>query len=369
MKLCIAHGGDLTDPSGGTDRVSALASGLTDRGHDVTVVAPRESGRFPDRLASVDIRPVDTRTGGSVMTALGITREAARIADRQGAVLQFEHSTLAGVGTLHGQSGYVLDMHDLAHSRFDVLDTVAAPILERATAWLERRAVRRADHVVAVSEAMRDVLCGCWDVAPEQVSVVANGYFPERIQPFAGVDPVEGRVAFLGTLHPKVDVEAFRALADLPAVSELVVIGDGGLRDDMERLATSRETVRYTGRLPDSEAFSLLAGAQVAINPQTPSELQRSSSPVKLYNYAALGLPMVVSPGPSVVEELVAADAAVTASGCDQFERAVERLVNDDARRRTLSENATEIAENFQWDRRVTAVEEVYKRMSTGGGT
>jgi len=368
LKICIAHGGDLSDPSGGTDRVSAIATGLEECGHDVTLVVPEKSADLSGQLAPVDVRTIDVNTSNSLVKAFRVASRASQIAEQKGAQLQIEHSTLAGVGSLQGQSGYVLDMHDLAYSRFNVVDTVLAPALKWATARLERRAVQRAGHVIVVSEAMRDVLCGRWGVDTKRVSVVANGYFPERVEPFLEAEPIEGRVAFLGTLHPKVDVESFRCIAELPEVSELVVIGDGALREEMEGIASSHEHVRYTGRLPDADAFSLLAASQVAVNPQTKSELQRSSSPVKLYNYAALGLPMVVTPGPPIVSQLTAADAAMTANTPEQFKGKVKTLMNDDPLRETISKHARDTATNFDWNRRVTSVNELYVQLRSKGG-
>jgi glycosyltransferase involved in cell wall biosynthesis len=164
----------------------------------------------------------------------------------------------------------------------------------------------------------------------------------------------------MGTLHPKVDVEVFEQVASLSGVSDLIIIGDGAQRNKVERLADDYDSVRATGRLPDEEAFELLGSASIAINPQTQSELQRSSSPVKLYYYAALGLPMVVAPGPTVVRELVERDAAVTADGSRMVANRVENLLSDDERRSALSGNAREAAESFQWTRRIDKFETVY---------
>jgi hypothetical protein len=62
-ELCIAHGGDVGEPSGGTDRVSALAGGLHDRDIDVTLVIPEPSGDLPARLDPVDVEVVQTPVG------------------------------------------------------------------------------------------------------------------------------------------------------------------------------------------------------------------------------------------------------------------------------------------------------------------
>jgi glycosyltransferase involved in cell wall biosynthesis len=345
--------------------VTALASGLQERGIDVTLVVPEPSGSVSDRLENVAIHSVSVDGVGDIsfVRAAKIAREADRVADRENARLQIEHSTLAGVGTLVGASNYVLDMHDLGYARFDHVQHPLSPVLKRGVRWLERRAVRSAADIVVVSEYMQSALED-WGIDSEQVNVVPNGFFDERIESAEGLETVEGRVCFLGTLHPKVDIEAFQEVASLSNVSEMVVIGDGAQRDSIESLAEGNESIRVMGRLPDEEAFELLGSAAVALNPQTQSELQRSSSPVKLYYYAALGLPMVVAPGPTVVEDLVERDAAVTAVGGEAVAEAVDELLSDDERRANVGVNARDASEAFRWARRVDMFETIYRNTS-----
>lgn len=363
--LCIAHGGDVSDPSGGTDRVSAIAGGLQDRGFDVALVVPEPASTLPDKLDNVSVHPVstDAPVGESVARAASVARTAKRVANQRGARLQLEHSTFSGIATLLGISDFVLDMHDLGYARYDHVDTPFAPALKRGVHWLERRAVSAASDIVVVSEYMRSALAN-WQRGPSEVSVVPNGFFPERVASARDVSTVDGRVCFLGTLHPKVDVGAFERVASLSTVSELVIIGDGALREQVDSLAEQHDSVRATGRLPDHEAFDLLASGAVAVNPQTQSELQRSSSPVKLYYYAALGLPMVVAPGPTVVEELEEEDAAVTADGSEEVADAVDGLLSDDKRRTNVGVNARDASEAFRWARRVDMFETIYRNTS-----
>lgn len=360
MRICIGHGGDVGEPSGGTDRVSALAAGLAERGDDVTLVVPTPSGAVPDRLDPVDCVYVDAPPS-SVARAARVARTAARRARTDDAALQLEHSTLAGVGTLVGVDGYVLDMHDLGYSRFDHVDSAAAPLLKSAVRRLERRGVDRADRVVVVSEVMAQQIQRLWNVSSDSVSVVPNGYFPETLGPCRDVSTVEGRVAFLGTLHPKVDVDTLVAVAELPAVTDLVVVGDGALRDRIERAAAGSACLRATGRLPDAEAFELVASAEAVVNPQTVSAIQRSSSPVKLYYYAALGKPMVVTPGPSVVEALVRRGAAVTARTRRNFLDRVGAVLGQTPLATRLAENARRAAREFTWSERVDAFADVHR--------
>ena len=367
MNLCLAHGGDVSQPSGGTDRVTALAAGLQDRGFDVSLVVPEPVESLPDCLTDVSVQPVETDRFGvpnALTRAETVASTARQIAEAQDAALQLEHSTLAGVGTLRGCDGYVLDMHDIGYPRYDHVDSAAAPVLKRGVAWLERRAVDRATHVVVVSEYMRETLRDDWGVADERITVVPNGFSLECVAGYRDVGEVPGRVCFLGTLHPKVDVGTLRAVGRLPAVSDLVIVGDGAQRDRVDTLASEVDSVRATGRLPDEEAFELVASAQVLVNPQTDSELQRSSSPVKLYYYAALGGAMVVTEGPSVVEELVSARAAKSASSRQGFVSTVERLLESPDMRQELSRNARRVAKEFTWDERIRDLSAMYRQLA-----
>ena len=364
MRLCIGHGGDIGEPSGGTDRVSALAAGLADRGADVTLVVPTPTGPVPDRLDVVECEYVDPPTSTSIARAASVARTAAKRAEATDSVLQLEHSTLAGVGTVLGVEDYVLDMHDVGYSRFDHVEHLAAPLLKRAVKRLERRALERATHVVVVSEVMAEMVQRLWDVPRTSISVVPNGYFPETIAPYRDVPVLDGKVAFLGTLHPKVDIDTLVAIAKLPEVTEMAVVGTGAQRERLEQAADRTEALRPMGRLPDDEAFETVASAQVLVNPQTVSAIQRSSSPVKLYYYAALGKPMVVTPGPSVVEALVRQGAAVTAQSRRNFVSRVRAILSDESFATRLATNARNAAESFRWDERVLEFESVHRLLA-----
>ncbi|QCC47213.1 glycosyltransferase family 4 protein [Halobellus limi] len=365
-RIVIAHGGDVSRPSGGTNRVSAFASGLVDHGHDVTLVVPEPEGEFPSRLSAVDVSPVSVPNSGVVdqpLRAAAIARRANRIASRTDATVQFEHSTLGGVGQILGAHEFVLDMHDLAFESPLYGNLPAGSLVQGAIRRIEGRAVRGAAAVVVVSERMRELVSDAWDVDPESITVIPNGYFADEIEAYRTAETVPGRVAFLGTLHPKLDAEAFFETAALPEVEELIVIGDGAKHEVLEegKHARGLDSLRIAGRLPDEEAFELVASSSVAINPQQSSGLQRASSPVKLYYYAALGVPMVVSAGPSVVEELAAEGAAVAVESGSSFADAVQEVLQDEERQRDMSERVEEIAKTMRWDRRVDRLADLYR--------
>lgn len=358
MNVVLAHGGDLSNPSGGTNRVSAFAAGLADHGDDVTVVVPDPEGTLPDRLADVAVETVAVETGSVLnqpIRAARITRRAKQVAEERNATLQLEHSTLAGVGSMLGCEDYLLDMHDLAFPSPLYAEGPFGSVLQRGVKFVESRGVRNAAQIVVVSENMQALVQREWDLPDDRFTVVPNGYFPETVSGYGGTSAETTRVTFLGTLHPKIHTDAFVEIARLPAVDELSVIGDGAKYDELAAAKDDHglESLELYGRLPDEEAFQLVADSAVTINPQTQSRLQRASSPVKLFYYAALGTPMVVSAGPTLVETLADQDAAVAVPEDGDFPAAVRTILDDDTRRETLGTNAERLASNWTWGDRV----------------
>ncbi|TYL36415.1 hypothetical protein CV102_22585 [Natronococcus pandeyae] len=366
--ICLVHGGDLGEPSGGTDRVSVFAAGLDRAGYDVAVVIPEPGGPLPERLDPVDIVPVSVGTRGVIdqpVRAVKLARTAQAIANERDAHLQVEHSTLAGATDVLGASVDVLDMLDLAFRSPLYGDLPLGPVVQRIIRRIEGRALSSAFETVVVSDQMAELVSKEWGVHRERLTVIPNGYFPDVVEPYLDVETVPGRVVFLGTLHPKVDYEALQSVAELPEVTECLVIGDGPCRKELERAAATVGNLQVTGRLPDQEAFPLLASAAVALNPQHASGLQAASSPVKLYYYAALGRPMVLTEGPDFAETLAEAGAATLVEPEGAFADTVRGFLNDDERREEMERAARRAGARSTWGRRIDALERVYSGLET----
>ena len=363
MNIVIAHAADVSKPSGGTERVSAFASGLQAAGHDVTLVVPKPADSLPDRLSDVRTSTVPVEGAGVLSQPVrggAIVRRAKRVADERDGVLQIEHSPLAGLGATLGCRNFVLDMHDFAFPSPVYGDLPMGWVAQRFVKFMEGRGVRNAVEIVVVSNLMRQLVLDTWDVEAERITTIPNGYFSSVRESYADTPTVEGRVVFLGSLHPKLSVEPFARISRLPDVSELVVIGDGPKRSALESLDS--DALRLTGFLPDAEAYELVASAAVAINPQRVSPLQRASSPVKLYYYGALGAPMVLTEGPDAVSDLAARGAAISVPEGGDFAGAVGRVLADDELRAEMREASHASAEAFTWETRVDSLLEVYDR-------
>jgi glycosyltransferase involved in cell wall biosynthesis len=95
--------------------------------------------------------------------------------------------------------------------------------------------------------------------------------------------------------------------------ARLVFIGKGEMPEDEELLiSTARElgileTIDFRGHLPIRQAWEELRDADVGLSPYFPTPILNSTSPTKLIEYMAMGLPVVANDHPE--QRLVISEA------------------------------------------------------------
>lgn len=184
--------------------------------------------------------------------------------------------------------------------------------LLRAARAAERRAVRSAALVVAVSTPLADYLRELAG-ADLPLLVLPNGADPERFNP-ATADAaatrarygLQGRfvVVWAGVLRDWHGLEVLiHALAQLRD-GHLLLIGDGPARTRVEQLARAQgvaERVTITGRVRHSDVPQYLAAADVAV---AAGDRTGFASPMKMIEYMAMALP-VVAPRLRNLEDII----------------------------------------------------------------
>jgi glycosyltransferase involved in cell wall biosynthesis len=229
-----------------------------------------------------------------------------------------------------------------------------------ALAKRERLVYARSRGLVALTQLLADDIRTEYRlptpivVAPDGVDLEAarRADVPRAANPL----PV---LLYLGSLHPWKGVEtAVAAMRDLPGAM-LYVAGGAEVRiAELAALATVhgvRDRVRFLGSVPPVQRFEVIAGADICLLPLTKTSIaSRYTSPLKLFEYMAIGKPVIASDLDSVREVLTdgedsllvpAADAAALADG-------VRRLLEDAALAARIGCNAKARAAAFGWDAR-----------------
>ena len=146
--------------------------------------------------------------------------------------------------------------------------------------WLNRRAMRHAERVIAISQALARFVCDVEGIAPRKVVTVHYGLEPppsspglrEKARAALGYGEREPLVGVFGRLvrQKGIDVllDAFRHVSRSYPEARLVIVGDGPLRSELEAQARRLglgKTVRFTGWI--AQARDLMPACDVITVP------------------------------------------------------------------------------------------------------
>jgi len=261
----------------------------------------------------------------------------------------------------------VFDLHTLLESELPYYGMGLPRAMKRRLGRsLDRRLPRYADHVVAVTDDIRDRLLAQGAFGIDRVSVIPNGVEYDLFQRDAVPAPPQGTpktLIFTGNLaaYQGIDLllEAFRVLRDLRKDVRLLLVTEDSF-EPYERSAAELGVrdfidVRAVGfhGIPD-----LLARADVALNPR----VECDGIPQKLLNYMAARRPIVSFAGSA--KHLVDGRLGLVVPNHDtaSFARAIDRLLEDSELAGRLGSAAGDfVRSTLSWDATACRVEEVYE--------
>lgn len=265
----------------------------------------------------------------------------------------------------------VVTVHDLAIFK----NPAWFPLQLFSTKLLVPQSIKRARHLLAVSQSTKKDMLELFDVPADKVTVVHEGCFVDTL-------PLRDRTVdvrkkfhlpktyalFLGTIEPRKNIPrliaAFaRAARKRPALfaeTQLVLAGHKGWHAEKLLAAIEKEKadkfIRYIGYITHNEKVNLLKGAQCLL---FPSLYEGFGLPV--LEAFALGTPVLTSTVSSLPE--IAGDAALLAHPEHEEEIAdgIVRLLSDEKLRQRLIARGAEQAKRFSWEKCAEETRRVYE--------
>jgi UDP-galactopyranose mutase len=163
------------------------------------------------------------------------------------------------------------------------------------------------------------------------------------------------RIGFFGVIDERTDIELLREMADLRPDLHFVMIGPVVKisEDDLPKA----ENIHYLGGKSYDELPDYIASWDVAMMPFALNESTRFISPTKTPEYLAAGKPVVSTPIRDVVRPYGEAGLVRIAGTPEQFVRAIDEALNEDAAERRR--NAKEFLDTMSWDKTYEAMSEL----------
>jgi glycosyltransferase involved in cell wall biosynthesis len=257
-----------------------------------------------------------------------------------------------------------------------VTEHTEAPWRGRRARLASRLAYRRAARVTAVSEAIRDVIVDDFGEPSRKVAFVRNavaahdGSAPDALPPSCQ-DEDAMLIGRVGRLQPEKGMEVFldaaaRLAPDWPR-AQFLVIGDGPLRDPLERQAERlgvADRVHFLGFRRDGRA--IIANLDVlAISSHS------DGSPLAIVEAMLAGVPVVASETGGIPDQVRdGVDGLLVEPGdADALAGALECLFRDEDRISSMGAAARRHAEvEFGYARMVDRIERIYSSAAAPAG-
>lgn len=258
---------------------------------------------------------------------------------------------------LSRQARVVLDLHEPMPELMQAKGGGAC--LVGALYALQRVSMRVADVVLVPTHPMADALRLRHS---REVVVIPNGvdidaFLPSDRRPCSAG---ELRIGYVGTLAERFGVEvlldALGVLRERNVPASLDLYGDGDARVHLEertRALQLGDRVTFHGLVPADAIPAAIASLDVGTVPYRDSAFMRLAYSTKAFEYAAVGLPIVVSDLPSLRRQLGEGRAVFVPAGTpSDWADAFERLATDERHAASLAGAARRAAvEEFSWRR------------------
>jgi glycosyltransferase involved in cell wall biosynthesis len=322
MKILYHHRTASKDGQG--VHIDEMITALREQGHEVRVVAPAAAADQGAAMGSEVgwVRRLRQHLPMAVYELLEMAYSLVAYRRLLQAAREFKPDVLYERCNLFLLSGLMLKKR----TGLPLLLEVNAPLaderlrfgglgLPSLARWSETTVWRGADVVLPVTQVLADVI-SAGGVPADRLVVIPNGineahfaHAPGNAEAKAQLGDgwsdalVLGFTGFVREWNGVDRILHWMASPAGPASARLLMVGDGPARADLEALAAQlglRERLRFTGVVPREQVPAHVAAFDIALQPAvTPY-----ASPLKLFEYLALGKAIVAPRMPNIMEVL-----------------------------------------------------------------
>lgn len=264
----------------------------------------------------------------------------------------------------------VLTVHDLSFVR---VPETTSPRLKAYLDVAVPKSVKRADYVLADSQATKDDLVDLYQISPDKISVLLSGVDRRfvRVNDRSSVLTTRNRYHFgsrpyifsIGTVQPRKNygrlIQALGAIRAEGYDIDLVIAGGRGWLEDPIYETISKlkmdEHVHFIGFASEEDLPLLYSGAECVV---FPSLYEGFGLPV--LEGMACGTPVITSNISSLPE--VAGDAALLVNpyDTDAITDAIRQILSDQTLRMTLIQKGYNRAKQFSWEAAAEKLKQIY---------
>lgn len=372
--------------SGYTIRTAALASALEDKVESLSIVSrlgyPLVIGKIPKSHHKLNDLSIllpkfwpfgvqkQYQMAKNLLIKLCVKQQISVIqttSDFKNAALVSDVAYELGIPWIYEIRG---EPHNTWLSRFrgPSIQKAKESYLFQRSAYQELEAARKANAVVVLSSLARERLVQS-GIPESKVLLAPNAIESNMVLDLERSSEIRDQLGILnstvvGTVSSLVAYEGLetliRALPLLGSNVELVLVGDGEERSNLQRLCESMgisDRVHFPGKQPASEMQGWYSIFDVFVVPRIDSSVTRNVTPIKPLNALALGIPVVCSDLPALKEVTGGFARFVKPDSPSELAKGISEAIDDPEafladrpwlEERTWEANATKLAKLYK---------------------
>lgn len=313
------------------------------------------------------IRPVVVQL--PVLDYLSIPFSHSKEIKRQ--IKEFRPDVVVSLGIMNAYIGARLaKKHGIPHIYYiiDHLHTLLPLKIARPLAkYFEKQTIKMSDKVLVINKGLKDYVVEMGG-REENVSIVPGGVDLEKyrvglekrqeVRERYGIGEDETVLFFMGWLYE---------FSGLKEVSEelvehdrfrLLVVGEGDLFEELKRIKGDSDRIVLTGKQSFDRIPEFLSAADICLLPAYNIPVMENIVPIKMYEYMAMGKPVIATKLPGIFKEFGEDNGVVYVDGPREVLSKVEELV-ESRRVEGEGERARSYAEGFDWNNIVDDFERI----------
>ncbi len=226
---------------------------------------------------------------------------------------------------------------------------------------IEYRVYNKVDAIVSISESIKNYLFHM-GISNRSIHAIPDGV---RKEWFDINRPITSSyICYTGSLYPWKGVDTLISAMKYLPDEKLLIVGDGSRLKELENLARTDGVsgrVKFVGAVPHTSMPEYLSQAKLAVLPNIPDGPSQFSSPLKLFEYMACGIPIVASDIPIFHEILTEGENVIffEPGSPEALAISLKKLIDDPKLAARIAFNAREGARNYTYEKRAKRIFEV----------
>ncbi len=331
------------------------------------VVTTEKSGvdKYSQEIARrLDVKTVESRRYLSLIEA----HQLSRLLGSQDDIIHLLNQNFARYALLV-KNPYIVTVHDLI--RFS-LGFAKETITEKILLKLDIRGIKRASHIIAVSQTTRKDMITHLKIPDDRISVIYNGLDHSLFKPYKVRLFNRPYILYVGSERPRKNLgrlfEAFAVIRKEFPELLLVKVGVAGrTREYRQEIMRKLDSLRIDQAVIFVEYVSELDLAYYYSSAALlayPSLYEGFGFPP--LEAMACGCPVVTSDTSSLPEVVGEAGIMFNPYDTDSLVEAMRKVLTNSELRNDMVRKGLEQAEKFSWERTARETQEVYNKVASG---